>query len=68
MAQITAHLSREAKAGWDSLAAEHGTTLTGMIEAIGRILHTGGPSTRLTVTTIVRLARQVDIERRSRQR
>lgn len=65
MPQLTAKLSREAKAGWDALSREHGATVTGMVEAIGRLANRSGPVIPSTAD-VAAMARSIDQERRAR--
>lgn len=61
--RISAVLSDDGKAGWERFAAEHGVTVTALIEAIG--LHAvGGVLTSATTDELVRKARVIDYDRR----
>lgn len=56
-------LTETARAGWDNLSAEHGATITAIIEAMGQLAGTG----RVFPDEVVARARQIDAERRSRR-
>lgn len=62
---IHANVSEEAFQGWQEFSIEHGISVTGMIEALGR----KGPlvtGKALTADQLVKEARVVDGERRRR--
>lgn len=63
---LTASISPEAYAGWKAFAAEHGTTVTAVVEALGLALGAGIP--RRLEAEVVAVARQVSDERLSRKR
>jgi hypothetical protein len=64
--KIGAWLSDEAAAGWQQFAAGHGVTVTALLEAFGVALPLPDLPER-AVAELVAIARQVDLERRSRR-
>jgi hypothetical protein len=62
---LTAQLSPDAYAGWQTYAAEHGLSATSLVEAFGLILPAGLPK-RLE-SELLGIAGQVTAERRSRR-
>jgi hypothetical protein len=65
--RIGAALSAESAAGWESYAADHSVSVSALVEAVG--LSLGDPDhlpVRL-MDQVVRVARQVDRERRQRR-
>ncbi len=62
---IHANVSEEAFSSWVSFSAEHGISVTGVVEALGRMgpLVSGKP---VTLSQLVKEARTVDGERRRR--
>ena len=66
MKEIKARLSNEARGGWVGFCDEHGVTLTGLLEAVGRIMAAGQMHSTKQVERVVHLARQIDRERAKR--
>lgn len=61
--RISAMLSDDARRGWETFCDAHGITLSGLLEAAGRIMDERGS---LTVDAVVWRAREVDRERAQR--
>lgn len=66
--QLHGHVSLEARAGWSRFARLHGTTVSGLLEVLGRRLETMDEPDKLNREwrLVVKAARQVDAERRQR--
>lgn len=62
--KIPFRLTADALQGLDALSVRHGTTQTGLIEAMGQLGRSGEP---MSWEAIVAKARSIDSERRSRR-
>lgn len=63
---LHARLSDEAFNGWVEFAQQHGVSLSGLLEAIGRHYARGGETTAVGLAA-VEAARQIDGDNRSRR-
>lgn len=61
----TPRLSGDARAAWDRVEQAHGVSFTGLIEALGLLLHDGSWT---VPSEVVDRARVVDHERRTNRR
>lgn len=61
--RISALLSDDARRGWDRWCTEHGVTLSGLLEAIGQLLH---ERATVDLEVAVERARRIDKDRGSR--
>ena len=66
MKEIKARLSNGARDGWIGFCDKHGVTLTGLLEAVGRLMAEGQLRDTQQVDRVVELARQIDRERAKR--
>lgn len=62
--RLPVRLTEEAHAGLDALATRHGVTRTAMLEALGLL---GALNKPVDWEQVIRRARQIDRERRSRR-
>lgn len=61
--RIPVELTEEAIAGLDALIQRHGVTRTAVVEALGQLSLRSDP----TLASVLRRAREIDVERRSRR-
>ena len=66
MKEIKARLSDDARGGWVGFCDEHGVTLSGLLEAVGRLMAADQLRETQQVDRVVALARQIDRERAKR--
>lgn len=68
---IHAYLSPEAHGAWHEFAAEHGVSVSGLLEAIGAEWHEKMAANKLDSSeyeSLTRAARKIDAQRRRRAR
>lgn len=66
--RLTVRLGREARRGWQKASRQTGCSITAILEAIGRDLDHNPDRLLERGSDLIEAARQIDLERRGRQR
>lgn len=62
--RVSVRLGESGRRGWDRVSKQHGVALTSLLEALGRLLDEGQVE---MPPEVVRLANEIDFDRRSRR-